>query len=115
MISADKGTSKLKNICRAISLILFSFVLYTQVIWGIVAATQKSDIHSNDFSPFLKYFPPFARDIAIITYSTLACSIILIIFSTMWQNRSQNSEKVFGIVVMILAYLITLLTLFQLM
>ncbi len=96
------------------TLVTFGFALYTQVIWAIVA-TNKSHILKDPVQSFLYYFPPFLRNIATITYVTLLCSIVTIILSSSWIRRDRRITKVIGAIILIIAILITLLTLFHLM
>jgi archaellum biogenesis protein FlaJ (TadC family) len=97
----------------AFTVITFGFAFYTQIIWGIVET--RSDMQKDPIQSFLSYFPPFSRNIALITLLTLACSIITIIFSSIWINRSSGRGKVLPIVFLVLSIMITLLTLFQLL
>ncbi len=96
------------------TLLTFGFALYTQVIWAIVA-TNKSHILKDPIQSFLYYFPPFIRNIATITYVTLLCSIVTIILSSRWIRRDRGITKAIAVIILIMAILITLLTLFQLM
>ncbi|MDQ6813245.1 MAG: hypothetical protein M3040_05890 [Bacteroidota bacterium] len=110
MIAAKKRDT----VSIVITLTTFAFALYTQVIWAIV--TSNTTVANKDgVQSFLTYFPPFFRNIAIITYLTLACSILTIIFSSGWIKRERGFIKATVIIILILAILITLLTLFQLM
>ena len=96
------------------TVLAFGFALYTQVIWAIMA-TQKPHIQQDPVQSFLQYFPPFLRDIATISYVTLLCSILTIILSSWWLKRDRGIAKVIAVSILIIAILITLLTIFQLM
>jgi hypothetical protein len=103
-----------KKIVVILTSIAFAFAIYTQIVWAVVAA-QPSVTQHDGVQLFLKYFPPFFRDIAVITYATLICSIIAIIFSSIWRKKDSGINKVIATSILIITILIVLLTLFQLM
>ncbi len=88
MIAAKKR----KTVSTVITLTTFAFALYTQVIWAIVASNTTVP-HKDHLQLFLTYFPPFFRNIETITYLTLGCSIITIIFSSQWIRRDKGFIK----------------------
>ncbi len=111
-MKTDKiGIEKLVIIC---TLFTFGFALYTQIIWAIVA-TNISPILTDPIQAFLHYFPPLLRNIATITYITLLCSIASIILCSRWIRRARGVTKLIAVIILVMAILITLLTLFQLM
>ena len=105
---------KIKKIPIVITLITMAYALYTQIVWAIVA-NNASVPHKDHIQLVLSYFPPFLRSIEMITYLTLVCSIIAIIFSIKWIRMDRGFIKATALILLILAILITLLTLFQLM
>ncbi len=102
---------KSKLMVRGGTLILMAFALYTQVIWAIVAS--HASMQKDPVTEVIKFFPALMSNIWTITYSTLICSVLAIIFSWIWLKKSIRMEKVIAIIFFILAILITLLTLFQ--
>jgi hypothetical protein len=105
---------RIKKAALIVTLVAFGFALYTQVIWAVVAM-NKSNVQEDPVQSFLSYFPPIFRNIATITYVTLLCSIATIILSSRWMGRERGITKVIAIIILIMAILIMLLTLFQLM
>ncbi len=103
-----------KNIVIILTSIPFAFVIYTQIVWAVVA-TYSSQAQQDAVQLFLQYFPPFLRDIAAITYATLICSIIVVVLSSIWRIKNSGNNKVIATIILISAILIILLTLFQLM
>ena len=103
-----------KKIVIILTLIAFAFVAYTQIVWAVVAV-NNSQSQQDAVQLFLQYFPPFLRDIAAITYSTLICSIIAIVLSSIWRKKDIGINKVIATSILIITILIVLLTLFQLM
>lgn len=108
------AATKRKTNSTVIILATFAFALYTQIIWAIVASNTTVP-HQDHLQLFRTYFPPFFRNIETITYLTISCSIITIIFSCERIRRDRGFIKAIVIIILILAILITLLTLFQLM
>jgi hypothetical protein len=105
---------KHKNMQLLLLLISFGFALYTQVIWGIVAAVPRPAT-SDTIPLFLEHFPVFLSNIKIITYLTLACAITAFLLSLHWTTRERGVRKAITITIAVLAVVITFLTLFQLM
>ena len=103
-----------KKIVIILTSIAFTFVIYTQIVWAVVAA-HKSEAQHDGAQLFLQYFPPFVRDIAAITYATLICSIIVVILSSIWRKKDSGINKVTATSILVITILILLLTLFQLM
>lgn len=103
-----------KTIVIILTLIAFAFLAYTQIIWAVVS-TYSSQSQQDTVQLFLQYFPPFLRDIAAITYSTLICSIIVVVLSSIWRKKDSGNHKIVATIILISAKLIILLTLFQLM
>ncbi len=103
-----------KKIVIILTSIAFAFLIYTQIVWGVVA-THNSHTQEDDIQLFLHYFPNFVGDIAAITYATLICSIIVVILSSVWRKKDSGINKVIATTILVITILILLLTLFQLM
>lgn len=103
-----------KKIVIILTSIAFAFAIYTQIVWAVVAA-HKSEPQHDGVQLFLQYFPSFVRDVAVITYTTLICSIIVVILSSIWRKKDSGINKVIATSILIITVFILLLALFQLM
>lgn len=97
-----------------ITLITFSFSLYIQMAWAIVA-TSSSYLEKDDVQSFLHFFPPFARNMATITYLTLFFSIITVVLSAIWIQIDSGISKVIATIILMTGLFVTIFTLFQIM
>lgn len=104
---------KNKSVVRGITFFFIAFVLYTEIVWAIIESHNSNQQHS--VIEFLGYFPSFLKNILTITYLTLFCAIMGIVFSLKWIKRSAGMDRVMAIIILILAILSSLLMLFQLM
>lgn len=112
MHKVNFNASTFKKRYRALSLLFISFALYTEMVGGIAFSGNKN-FDPEDLKRFLTFFPAFLRNFLLISILTLICSIISIVFSNMWDNRTTGVDRVFAKIFMIVGYLMIFLTIFQ--
>ena len=104
---------KNKSVVRGVTLIFMVFVLFTEIAWARIEAHNSN--HKEAVNEFLNYFPSFLRNTLTITYLTLLCAVIAIVFAFRWIKMSARIERVIAIIFLLQAIFSTLLMLFQLM
>ena len=106
---------KKKNLFSIIGII---FLLPALWVWGAWIKTVRANPslpQEEKVEIFLGYFPSFIRTVPVTSYMVLLSCVACIVFSAIGLSRATKPFKIVGIIVIVIASLITLLQLFTMM
>ncbi len=106
---------KKKNIFSLVGIIFMLPALWVWGAWIKTVGANPSLPQDEKVEIFLGYFPSFIRTVGVSSYMVLLSCAACIVFSAIGLSRATKPFKIVGIIVIVLASLITLLQLFTMM
>lgn len=116
MVSQNStNRSKSKNGLSIAGLILLIPALWVWGAWIKTVGANPSLPQDDKVEIFLGYFPAFIRSVSITSYIVLISCIACIVISAIGLKHASRPFRIVGIIIIVLASLITLLQLFTMM
>jgi len=106
---------KKKNVFSIVGVLILIPAIWVWGAWIKTVVDNPTLPQEEKVEIFLGYFPSFIHTVSVSSYMVLLSCAACIVFSAIGLSRATKPFKIVGIIVIVLASLITLLQLFTMM